>query len=520
MSTIVILTNMNDWIDNGARLTLEANRMEKKFAPSINDEGYREYHASAVARDQTNQKKLKQISHFQASLKNIASTLRNMENEKFDCVYFQNLLEKFESKLSFFKSTMAKEYEELAKSEQVLFGDLETLDEHVARVMTQPSTSFAAGGITSAAHARKLEEVKNRNDKISAHKAEIGSIERKLNALGNRLGGWDPRDHDIFIRVWTQCVGPIAGASSSTGGDEDEERNDDESNSMESRKKAVLDLGSKLAYVLRKRLIQAIQMKSEEEIEEHLLWFVEVEALLRRKKEILSVWKREKEKERPDPMSATSADSCSSPNRRPASSSAAVSDRKRELNKQKLEKWQKEKDEEKRKKEAQEKRRQQEQKRQHEREHAERQQSNRVLVQNWVEERKAKEQAIASTKPSPSKVSNASLEELRKKREEEIDKAKMKRNKINAARAASTGRLQRQQKLAETATDPAMKARVKSKLHEPTKVYLANRLTAEDLDAREQQRNSGGAHDGKIASGGYDLKFTGRAIPAWTRGVM
>lgn len=109
---------------------------------------------------------------------------------------------------------------------------------------------------------------------------------------------------------------------------------------------------------------------------------------------------------------------------------------------------------------------------------------------------------------------------LRQKQEQEIDKAKNRRKKLNVARAASTGRLQRQKELAETATDPAMKARVKSKLHEPTKVYLANRLTAADLDAREHQRNSGGAHEGRVASGGYDLKFTGRAIPAWTRGVM
>ena len=85
------------------------------------------------------------------------------------------------------------------------------------------------------------------------------------------MGGWDPRDHDIFIRVWTQCVGPVAAASASADGG-DEEKHDDESSSLEARKKAVLDLGSKQAYVLRKRLVQAVQMKSEEEIEEHLLW--------------------------------------------------------------------------------------------------------------------------------------------------------------------------------------------------------------------------------------------------------
>ena len=109
---------------------------------------------------------------------------------------------------------------------------------------------------------------------------------------------------------------------------------------------------------------------------------------------------------------------------------------------------------------------------------------------------------------------------LRRKQKEEIEKAKARRNKINRQRAASTGRLQRQKDLAETAVDPELKSRVKSKLHEPTKVYMSNRLTAEDLEMRERKRQSGGAHDAKIVCGGYDLKFTGRAIPSWTRGVM
>ena len=90
-------------------------------------------------------------------------------------------------------------------------------------------------------------------------------IPMQLTALGGRLGGWDSRDHDIFVRVWTQHVAPVAGGS---GGKQ-------QSQSQSQREKegrGVLDLGSKTAYLLRRRLVQAVQMKSEEEIEEHLLW--------------------------------------------------------------------------------------------------------------------------------------------------------------------------------------------------------------------------------------------------------
>jgi hypothetical protein len=108
-----------------------------------------------------------------------------------------------------------------------------------------------------------------------------------LTALGDRLGGWDSRDHDTFIRVWTQYVGPVAGAGGgggagvgtrklSTGeGMEGESVEKEESGGEGTgRRRIGLDLGSKTAYLLRRRLAQAVQMKTEEEIEEHLLWWV------------------------------------------------------------------------------------------------------------------------------------------------------------------------------------------------------------------------------------------------------
>lgn len=175
----------------------------------------------------------------------------------------------------------------------------------------------AAAGAASLHTRKQQEEVKKRNEKISAHKAEIGAIERKvhtastaaasasaasaatcccyvlcanydtadisalgfavrqLTSLGDRLGGWDSRDHDIFVRVWTQYVAPIAGASgvkqqSQSRVDEEEEEGTQKQKEKEGR--GVLDLGSKTAHLLRRRLVQAVQMKSEEEIEEHLLW--------------------------------------------------------------------------------------------------------------------------------------------------------------------------------------------------------------------------------------------------------
>ena len=74
-----------------------------------------------------------------------------------------------------------------------------------------------------------------------------------------------------------------------------------------------------------------------------------MDELQSRKKEILSVWKREKERERPDTLS--SAAPCS-PVRETSAVTLAMSDRKREINKQKLAKWQRDKEEEKTQKEV------------------------------------------------------------------------------------------------------------------------------------------------------------------------
>lgn len=82
---------------------------------------------------------------------------------------------------------------------------------------------------------------------------------------------------------------------------------------------------------------------------------------------------------------------------------------------------------------------------------------------------------------------------------------------------AKSARADRMKELAKDASLSVVGEGVESKLLQPTKASLSNRLTAEELDHAERKRSTRGAHDSKVAFGGYDLKFSGRAIPAWTR---
>jgi hypothetical protein len=58
-----------------------------------------------------------------------------------------------------------------------------------------------------------------------------------------------------------------------------------------------------------------------------------------------------------------------------------------------------------------------------------------------------------------------------------------------------------------------------SKLLDSTRAAEAQRVTPEELDDREHRRIHGSAHSSRVASGGYDLKYAGRAVPSWTKGA-
>jgi hypothetical protein len=46
-------------------------------------------------------------------------------------------------------------------------------------------------------------------------------------------------------------------------------------------------------------------------------------------------------------------------------------------------------------------------------------------------------------------------------------------------------------------------------------------LYLETLDDAARKRSSSTAHSSRVAMGGYDLKFSGRAAPAWCpRGIL
>lgn len=106
---------------------------------------------------------------------------------------------------------------------------------------------------------------------------------------------------------------------------------------------------------------------------------------------------------------------------------------------------------------------------------------------------------------------------MRRRSFQNIEKAKERHLKIQETKESKNSRFDRQMELGKQASLSVVGEHVESKLHAATRASNSHRMTSEELDAAEIQRQKKSAHERKVAYGGYDLKFVGRAIPAWTR---
>jgi hypothetical protein len=93
----------------------------------------------------------------------------------------------------------------------------------------------------------------------------------------------------------------------------------------------------------------------------------------------------------------------------------------------------------------------------------------------------------------------------------EIVREKAKR--VEAKREA----IEKREKLLLTESKLLLAERDPQRLLWDTKAFESNKVSVIDLDAAHTRRVTGGAHTRNIAMGGYDLKFKGRATPAWCK---
>ena len=125
---------------------------------------------------------------------------------------------------------------------------------------------------------------------LAAIRAELAAVEDEIAREGGATGGWDPRDHAHFLKLYTQLAGTGAGVGAGAAG---ADTADTDSNS-----------GPGLAPEIESQLCARIALEIAHQTASsallHLEWHARYQSLLARKKTLIARWKQAKARGRRD----------------------------------------------------------------------------------------------------------------------------------------------------------------------------------------------------------------------------
>ena len=215
----------------------------------------------------------KNITGFKNTLQTIRDKLKDIRQQSraaSEAESLQLVLETFEAKLSTYKSAMRLEYDGLEAEENVLEQDL-----NASLLRFEHWEAGEDNGVNDADNAKKVlssqlqQQTRARTDdryeKQLSVQADIGAIDRQLAVLGGRCGKWDSRDHDVFIRIWTQTI------STPIHDPEDREGIESEYNA-----ESIIILSAHQRSLFMKKIIPVLPGKNEDEVHVHIEWYFKI----------------------------------------------------------------------------------------------------------------------------------------------------------------------------------------------------------------------------------------------------
>ena len=107
---------------------------------------------------------------------------------------------------------MKSEYDDFLAEESALTEELKLFDETLAVMESSTKTNGNHHLVDDRVTKQVIQEHAENLDKEIMNRALIGNIDRQLSSLG-RTGGWDYRDHDLFLKVITQLNIDIVSSS-------------------------------------------------------------------------------------------------------------------------------------------------------------------------------------------------------------------------------------------------------------------------------------------------------------------
>ena len=562
-----------NWDKTLRKLSKDVQVAERTLAHFLDDEEFLKDRRELLrSREDCIARTQKRLQSFKAALFPIKERLEDICHGRAGADVIQPLLESYEKKLTDFKILMRDEFVELENEEHML-----TRDMHIAASRLEGWLAVVDGSARPE-EAERMAEVKQRQE-VSEQRltdelerlAKIGAIDKQIMMTGGRTGGWDSRDHDAFIRVWTQTgcsptVRPppqiithlsqdVASSSGSPrkGGPKSPSRDQQsmmvvgingshdaihgqgheefEKKQQQDNNKGgeipVLVITKAQHQALLRKLPIAVPGKTNEDFIDHILWYLMFLSMNSEKKKLVLKWKDEKmeqEKVEEEAMAKSVQqamrglqESRQTPEEMMNEAYKEVDDRAEQ--RVKVMQWKEEREKVIRMKEEKEKEKERMKAKDQADEWQRRQQATRLQVEQWkeadrlakAESLKAKEDAAAQLR----RATSADPAEARRRRERDAEAVRQRKEKIDARQRELRPRSEKIEQIEANVEFDAK--RDKDRLLAPTKAFSAQMVTGEAIDEAERRRATISAHSSTVAGSGRDLKGVGRAVPAWTK---
>ena len=118
---------------------------------------------------------------------------------------------------------------------------------------------------------------------------------------GGLLGGWHHKDHDVFLRVWTQClinptssINPTSVTSTLEG--ENKQETKDSNDTMLTLNYPQYNITINEQNKIIRKLLPLLSHIDEQSIIQHIQWYLIYISLLDAKKSLIQSWRNEQKK--------------------------------------------------------------------------------------------------------------------------------------------------------------------------------------------------------------------------------
>jgi hypothetical protein len=287
------------WIANAKRIAIESETLERKKNASVKDDALR-HELLELVRTRADAKLItvKKLTAFKSILSDIQTKIRNGGWPNSSTLKQQ--LENFEGKLSSFKLLMRAEYDSLEDTANAIEGEVSRMSSEMEG-WDLSAQEVGSGQNKDFSCAAALKRNSDRQKVDLQRRAFIGMIDRRISSLG-RDGGWDSRDHDSFIRVWSQLFETsevfeqqlaqdklfLGGRGDSAEGDVGSDELD-----MDAAGETQLTIPHSRQVAIMKRLTTALPWKASEEFAQHVEWYLQFLRMQLVKKKAVHDWKQE-----------------------------------------------------------------------------------------------------------------------------------------------------------------------------------------------------------------------------------